>query len=97
MVAIAIILASVFVPIAFVPGISGRMYQQFALTIAISVLISAFNALSLTPALCALLLRPAPKERRGPLARSFPRSTGASTPRSASTPGSPRASSARRR
>ena len=57
-VAIAIILASVFIPTAFIPGITGRLYQQFALTIAISVIISAFNALSLSPAMCALLLRP---------------------------------------
>ena len=57
-VAIAIILAAVFVPTAFIPGITGRLYQQFALTIAISVVISAFNALSLSPALCALLLKP---------------------------------------
>jgi HAE1 family hydrophobic/amphiphilic exporter-1 len=57
-VAIAIILAAVFVPTAFIPGITGRLYQQFALTIAISVMISAFNALSLSPALCAMLLRP---------------------------------------
>ena len=57
-VAIAIVLAAVFVPTAFIPGITGRLYQQFALTIAISVMISAFNALSLSPALCALLLRP---------------------------------------
>jgi HAE1 family hydrophobic/amphiphilic exporter-1 len=57
-VAIALILASVFVPVAFIPGIVGRLYQQFAITIAISVIISAFVALSLTPALCTLLLRP---------------------------------------
>ena len=57
-VAIALILAAVFVPTIFIPGITGRLYQQFALTIAISVVISAFNALSLSPALCALLLRP---------------------------------------
>ena len=56
--AIALILASVFVPVGFIPGIVGRLYQQFAITIAISVLISAFVALSLTPALCMLLLRP---------------------------------------
>ena len=56
-VAIAIILAAVFIPTAFIPGITGRLYQQFALTIAISVIISAFNALSLSPALCALLLK----------------------------------------
>jgi hydrophobic/amphiphilic exporter-1 (mainly G- bacteria), HAE1 family len=70
-VAIAIILASVFIPTAFMPGITGRLYQQFALTIAISVMISAFNALSLSPALCAMLLRPREKQGRGPLARFF--------------------------
>ncbi|HEY4148345.1 MAG TPA: multidrug efflux RND transporter permease subunit [Chitinophagaceae bacterium] len=57
-VAIALILAAVFVPVAFIPGIVGRLYQQFAITIAISVLLSAFVALSLTPALCSLLLKP---------------------------------------
>lgn len=55
-VAIALILAAVFVPTAFIPGITGRLYQQFAITIAISVAISAFNALSLSPAMCTLLL-----------------------------------------
>jgi hydrophobe/amphiphile efflux-1 (HAE1) family protein len=57
-IAIALILAAVFVPVGFIPGIVGRLYQQFAITIAISVLISAFVALSLTPALCVLLLKP---------------------------------------
>jgi HAE1 family hydrophobic/amphiphilic exporter-1 len=57
-IAIALILAAVFVPVGFIPGIVGRLYQQFAITIAISVIISAFIALSLTPALCTLLLRP---------------------------------------
>jgi len=57
-VAIALILAAVFVPVGFIPGIVGRLYQQFAITIAISVVISAFIALSLTPALCTLLLKP---------------------------------------
>ncbi|HTS61227.1 MAG TPA: multidrug efflux RND transporter permease subunit [Candidatus Acidoferrales bacterium] len=57
-VAIAFILAAVFIPVAFVGGISGEIYKQFALTIAVSVLLSAFNALSLSPALAALLLRP---------------------------------------
>ena len=57
-VAIALILAAVFVPVGFIPGIVGRLYQQFAITIAISVLISAFIALSLTPALCSLMLKP---------------------------------------
>ena len=54
---VALVLASVFVPTAFIPGITGRLYQQFAVTIAVSVMISAFNALTLSPALCALLLR----------------------------------------
>ncbi len=57
-IAIALILAAVFVPVGFIPGIIGRLYQQFAITIAISVVISAFIALSLTPALCSLMLRP---------------------------------------
>ncbi|WP_142688546.1 efflux RND transporter permease subunit [Chitinophaga polysaccharea] len=58
-IAIALILAAVFVPVAFIPGVSGRLYQQFALTIAFSVLLSAFLALTLTPALTAILLKPA--------------------------------------
>ncbi len=57
-VAIALILAAVFIPVAFMSGVTGRLYQQFALTIAVSVLISAFNALTLSPALSAMLLRP---------------------------------------
>ncbi|MEN7547893.1 multidrug efflux RND transporter permease subunit [Rapidithrix thailandica] len=57
-IAIALILAAVFVPVGFIPGIVGRLYQQFAITIAISVLISAFVALTLTPALCAMFLKP---------------------------------------
>ena len=69
-VAIAIILSAVFLPTVFIPGITGRLYQQFAVTIAISVLISAFNALTLSPALSALLLRPR-QNSRGPLARFF--------------------------
>jgi hydrophobic/amphiphilic exporter-1 (mainly G- bacteria), HAE1 family len=80
-VAIALILTAVFVPTIFIPGITGRLYQQFAVTIAISVLISAFNALTLSPALSALLLKPR-KKRRGPLRwffdwfnRSFKRAT----------------------
>ena len=60
-IAIAIILAAVFVPTAFIPGITGRLYQQFAVTIAVSVIISAFNALTLSPALSAMLLRPKKK------------------------------------
>jgi HAE1 family hydrophobic/amphiphilic exporter-1 len=69
-IAIALILAAVFIPTAFIPGITGRLYQQFAVTIAISVIFSAFNALTLSPALCALLLKPK-KESKGPLARFF--------------------------
>jgi len=69
-VAIALILTAVFVPTIFIPGITGRLYQQFAATIAISVIFSAFNALSLSPALAALLLRPK-TEQRGPLAGFF--------------------------
>jgi len=62
-VAIALILAAVFVPTAFIPGITGRLYQQFAVTIAVSMLLSAFNALSLSPALAAMLLRPKEKTK----------------------------------
>ncbi|HUC82769.1 MAG TPA: efflux RND transporter permease subunit, partial [Flavisolibacter sp.] len=61
-IAIALILAAVFVPVGFIPGIVGRLYQQFAITIAVSVLISAFVALSLTPALCSIMLRPSKEE-----------------------------------
>ncbi len=64
-VAIALILASVFVPVGFIPGIVGKLYQQFAITIAISVLISAFVALSLTPALCSLMLVPKKEVKPG--------------------------------
>jgi len=63
-VAIALILAAVFVPVGFIPGIVGRLYQQFAITIAISVIISAFIALSLTPALCSLMLKPTDESKK---------------------------------
>ncbi len=69
-IAIAIILAAVFLPTVFIPGITGRLYQQFAVTIAISVILSAFNALTLSPALCALLLRPK-QENKGALKKFF--------------------------
>jgi HAE1 family hydrophobic/amphiphilic exporter-1 len=69
-VGIALVLSAVFVPTAFIPGITGRLYQQFAVTIAISVLLSAFNALTLSPALAALLLRPK-EPSRGLLRRFF--------------------------
>ena len=69
-IAIAVILAAVFVPTAFIPGITGQLYQQFAVTIAISVIISAFNALTLSPALCAMLLRPKVKGS-GPIQKFY--------------------------
>ena len=80
-VAIALILTAVFLPTAFIPGITGLMYQQFAVTIAVSVLLSAFNALTLSPALSALVLRPR-TEVRGPLGaffRGFNRAFGRAT------------------
>ncbi len=80
-IAIALILAAVFIPTAFIPGITGRLYQQFAVTIAVSVALSAFNALTLSPALAAMLLRPK-KPTRGPLGaffRGFNRVFGKST------------------
>ncbi len=67
---IALVLSAVFVPTAFIPGITGRLYQQFAVTIALSVILSAFNALSLSPALAALILKPKVPSR-GLLARFF--------------------------
>src|SRR5277367_5017738 len=67
---IALVLSAVFVPTAFIPGITGKLYQQFAVTIAISVLLSAFNALTLSPALAALLLKPK-KQSSGLLRRAF--------------------------
>src|SRR5882672_8155631 len=69
-VGVALVLSAVFVPTAFIPGITGRLYQQFAVTIAVSVVFSAFNALTLSPALAALILRPR-KEARGPLGEFF--------------------------
>ena len=69
-VGIALVLSAVFVPTAFIPGITGKLYQQFAVTIAVAVLLSAFNALTLSPALAALLLRPR-KESHGWLRRFF--------------------------
>ena len=69
-VGIALVLSAVFIPTAFIPGITGRLYQQFAVTIAVSVILSAFNALTLSPALSALLLRPR-KDSSGLLRRFF--------------------------
>jgi HAE1 family hydrophobic/amphiphilic exporter-1 len=65
------VLSAVFIPTAFVPGITGRLYQQFAVTIAVSVILSAFNALTLSPALSALLLKPREKKSKGLLRRFF--------------------------
>ena len=72
-VAIALILCAVFIPVAMVPGITGRLYQQFAITIAVSVAFSAFSALSLSPALSSILLKPTKpmSERKGLLAKFF--------------------------
>jgi len=80
-VAIALILAAVFVPVGFMGGISGMLYQQFAITIAISVLLSAFNALTLSPALSALLLKPATGKKTllTPFYRGFNKVFGAGT------------------
>jgi HAE1 family hydrophobic/amphiphilic exporter-1 len=72
LVGIALVLSSVFIPAAFIRGITGSLYRQFALTIAFSVLLSAVNALTYKPAQCALILRPRPKDApRGPLAGFF--------------------------
>ena len=68
---IALILSAVFVPVAFVGGLTGQMYKQFALTIAISVLLSAFSALSLAPALAAMLLKAHHGPAKGPLGKFF--------------------------
>jgi HAE1 family hydrophobic/amphiphilic exporter-1 len=69
-IATALVLSAVFIPTAFIPGITGRLYQQFALTIALSVIISAFNALTLSPALSAMILRPRTPSR-GPMGAFF--------------------------
>jgi HAE1 family hydrophobic/amphiphilic exporter-1 len=70
-VGIALILSAVFLPVAFLGGLTGQMYKQFALTIAISVLLSAFSALSLSPALAAMFLKPHHAPTRGPLGKFF--------------------------
>ncbi|MDB5594245.1 MAG: transporter [Hyphomicrobiales bacterium] len=64
-IAITLVLLSVFVPVAFIPGISGELFRQFAVTVAVAMLLSAVNALTLSPALCAVLLRPHHGPRRG--------------------------------
>jgi hydrophobe/amphiphile efflux-1 (HAE1) family protein len=63
--AITLVLLSVFVPVAFIPGISGELFRQFAVTVAVAMFLSAINALTLSPALCGLLLRPHHGPRRG--------------------------------
>ncbi len=71
-VAIAVVLSAVFIPVALTGGITGRLYQQFAITIAVSVMLSAFNALTLSPALAAMILRPKKEgEKKGLLGRFF--------------------------
>jgi HAE1 family hydrophobic/amphiphilic exporter-1 len=67
---IALILCGVFVPVAFMGGVTGQLYQQFAITVPIAVVFSAINALTLSPALCAILLKK-PKPARGPLGVVF--------------------------
>jgi len=64
---ITLVLLSVFVPVAFIPGITGELFRQFAVTVAVSMLLSAINALTLSPALCAILLKPRHGPRRGPI------------------------------
>jgi hydrophobe/amphiphile efflux-1 (HAE1) family protein len=66
-IAITMVLLSVFVPVAFIPGISGELFRQFAVTVAVSMFLSAINALTLSPALCGVLLRPHHGPRRGPV------------------------------
>jgi hydrophobe/amphiphile efflux-1 (HAE1) family protein len=66
-IAITLVLLSVFVPISFISGISGELFRQFAITVAVSMLLSAINALTLSPALCAVMLRPHHGPRRGPI------------------------------
>src|SRR4051794_22070157 len=66
-IAITLVLLSVFVPVAFIPGISGELFRQFAITVAVSMFLSAINALTLSPALCGIFLRPRHGPRRGPI------------------------------
>ena len=66
-IAITLVLLSVFVPVAFIPGISGQLFQQFAVAVSVSMVISAINALSLSPALCSVLLKPGAHATRGPM------------------------------
>ena len=70
-VAVALVLSAVFVPCAFIGGITGMFFRQFALTIAVSTIISAFNSLTLSPALTAVLLKSRDKQSAPPLPRFF--------------------------
>ena len=67
-IAISLVLLSVFVPVGFIPGLSGTLFRQFAVTMSCAMLVSATNALTLSPALCAVFLRPGHTHRRGPVA-----------------------------
>ena len=96
-VGIALVLSSVFIPIGLMSGIQGRLNKQFAVTIAISVLISAFNALTLSPALSAMLLKPRQRGEGAPGAASSAPSTAGSPGSTTATWASPTASSARPR
>ena len=92
-VAITLVLLSVFVPVAFIPGISGQLFQQFAVAVSVSMVLSAINALTLSPALCAILLKPHHGPKRGPLGGSRAGSTARATATSASPASSPAARS----
>ena len=92
-VAITLVLLSVFVPVAFIPGISGQLFQQFAVAVSVSMVLSAINALTLSPALCAILLKPHHGPKRGPSAGSRAGSTARATATSASPASSPAARS----
>jgi multidrug efflux pump subunit AcrB len=77
-IAVALVLCAVFVPTAFISGITGQFYKQFALTIAVSTVISAFNSLTLSPALCAILLQPHTRRPTGSRSSSICCSAGSS-------------------
>ena len=66
-IAITLVLLSVFVPVAFIPGLSGELFRQFAVAVSVSMIISAINALTLSPALCAVFLSPSHGPKRGPI------------------------------
>ena len=78
-IAITLVLLSVFVPVAFIPGISGELFRQFAVAVSVSMVISAINALTLSPALCGVLLRAGHGPKRGPIGMCWPALTGRAT------------------